>query len=154
MRKVLWSGGTCCCEAFICDVACCLVLLTAKPNHFSLCEISVVSIACDTHSSQHGWFGWSITGLAVFYVPRHAVKMGCQCLPWKFSIAELMPGCITEFYLLGDSVPHWACRDGLSDPTELLPSKLQESRKCVSSFMRQLFPALVFGSVGQVEEER
>lgn len=113
-----------------------------------------MSIACDTHSSQHRWFGWSITGLAVFYVLRHAVKMGCQCLPRKFSIAELMPGCITEFYLLGDSVPHWACRDGLSDPTELLPSKLQESRKCVNSFMRQLFPALVFGSVGQVEEEK
>lgn len=47
-----------------------------------------------------------------------------------------------------------ACRDGLPDPTELLPSWLQESRKCVNNFMCQLFPALVLSSMGQVEEER
>lgn len=57
MRKVLWSGETCCCEAFIRDVACCLVLLTAKPNHFSLCEISLVSIACDTTHDMDGLAG-------------------------------------------------------------------------------------------------
>lgn len=61
--------------------------------------------------------------------------MGCDSLPWKFSIAELMLRCIMEFYLLGNSVPHWACWDELSDPTELLASWLQESMKCVNSFM-------------------
>lgn len=80
--------------------------------------------------------------------------MVCQGLMQKFSIAELVSGCITEFYLLGNSVPHWACWDELPDPTELLPSWLQESRKPVNSFMGQLFPALMLGSMGQVEEDR
>lgn len=110
---------------------------------------------CLWHSSWHGCFGWSIKGLAVLYVPRHAVKMGCQGLPRKFSIAELMPGALQNFIFLEIVCPiGHAGMSYVTPQTLFLPSWLQESRKCVNSFMWQLFPALVLGSVGQVEEER
>lgn len=81
--------GTCCCEAFFFwDVVCCWMLLTAKPNNLNLWNFCFEH--CLWHSSWHGWFGWSIKGLAVLYVPRHAVKMGCQGLPWKFNIADTL----------------------------------------------------------------
>lgn len=48
---------SCYCEAFIWDVVCCWILLTAKPNHFSTYEISVVSTAYDTIQDMGGLAG-------------------------------------------------------------------------------------------------
>lgn len=80
-----------------------------------------------------------------------------QGLPWKFSIAELMPGSITEFYLLESSVPHWACWDELCDPTEPLSPLLVAGEQEVC---QQLHVTIIscfsawFSGAGRGREER
>lgn len=69
----------------------------------------------------------------------------------QYCTSEVKVQC--KFCFLGSSVHPCARWAGLSDPAELPPLLFWKGRKCVDSFLQQLFPSVALSSVGQVEEE-